>query len=1056
MSLKSIVLVGFIVFQAFAQSPRGEISGLVRDATGAPVAGAEVRVSEERTGQVVTASTSVTGDYRVPLLPTGVYTVAVAHPGFKLAERTGLDLSTLQNLRVDLRLEVGAVQEKVVVTAEAPLVDTRSAAQSTLIDDRRVGELPLNGRNAIDLVNLSPGVSYVSSSVANSFAQQRVRVNGNRETMTTVTLDGGSQYYAHRGRGLEMPNADAIQEFRVTSAGVSAEYGRGSVVISAVTKSGTNQLHGSLYDYLRNDALDARVATALTKQKLRFQQLGGTLGGPIRRDRTFFFGAWQGLRSRQDDIQVVGRILTATERTGQFSQTINDPSTGKPFADNKIPTSSLDPVAVAVMNRWVPLPNVGSNGFTSQVSNPNNSDQVIAKLDHLVSDANRLSYRAFFEYNRGMVNFPEKSTLPGYSPTPNSFLMQTHTLEDLHTVTPNLVNTARVSLTRFYYEESNPTRLTLLDLGGTNFRHAGGPVTLPAITAGNIVLSPGRDRQRTSTTLEVSENLTWNRGRHQMKFGGDLMTNRFYYPDNFNTGGTFNFDGSKTGLNLADFLVGTARTYTQQSPFLLHLGSHVGGLFVQDSVRVSRRLTLSVGLRWERFGTWKEAQGKQTAYVAGAQSTRFPTAPAGVVFPGDAAFPYQARNRNPGPRVGLAWDLFGDGRTAIRTSYGISYEPLTGEMGGGEAMPSPFGASVSVTSNVLLRAPFANAADNPFPYAVNSGTAVFLKPLVIPKSFDAALRNPYVQNYTFGVQQQVGNGWMVDVAYVGNRGVHQVLMRQLNPGLYGTGATAGNLDQRRLLNPWLKANPVYGSIGQLYSDGNSNYNSLQVQLVRRFSAGFTLNLAYTFAKGMDEGGGSDNFANVTQQTAPQNVFDRRAEYGLSDNDRRHRLVASWLYGLPSPRGPALLQRVAGGWEFGGIGTIQSGQPFNVTSGKDNSLTGIGYDRPNVNGAFTVVDGYHLGTKYFDTSVFSTNAAGTFGNLGRNAFIGPGEVTWNAFLSKAFAVRERHNVQLKLAMFNALNRVNLTNPTANFNNANFGYVLKCGDPRQLQVSLRYTF
>jgi hypothetical protein len=1046
---------------AFAQSPTGEIAGVVRDSSGAVVPNAVITITSQNTAERKSATTNEAGEFVVPLLPVGIYTLRAEVPGFRTAERRDISLSALQNLRVDFALEVGDASQTVDVTAEAPQVDTRSAMHGMLVDDRRVRDLPLNGRNALDLVRLIPGVNAVGTTIRPSFGQQTMRLNGGRQTGVNYLLDGGSIGYFHRGQGLGLPPPDALQEFRVATVGTPAEYGRGAVVISAVTKSGTNQLHGSAWEFLRNDAMDARSFFATDVSKLRFHQFGATAGGPVvlpklydGRNRTFWFFAYQGLRIREDQISSSAVPATQAELRGDFSGSsaaIRDPLTQQPFPGNQIPPNRFDPVAVRVLADYHQMANRPDGSYVAQVSRPTNGNQYISRVDQVISDRNRLNVRYFIDNNAGADMFPQGSNFPGYSPFENSLRMQTVTAEDIHAFTPSLLNTLRVTYTRFNYLENNTIRSSLVELGATNFTHAGGAVTLPNLSVvGRFTLTPGRDRQRLSDNLDFSENLTWSRNRHQWKFGADVQRNRFLYRDNNNTGGQFRFDGTQSGDAFADFLLGRARSMQQASPLDTDQRYTVLGFFAQDAWKIHSRVTINIGLRYEIFPAWEERYGKITSFVAGAQSTRFPHAPPGLVFPGDAAFPYRDDRNNFSPRIGIAWDVFGNGRTAVRASYGLFYEPLTAEMAGGVLAPQPFG--LVVNNDVLqLSSPYAGRV-NPFPYSVDAANATFVRPVSIPKSYDPGVRIPYTMNYNFGVQQQFGANYMIEISYVGNQGRKGAMLRELNVARVTSGATTGNTNARRIYAP------VYASIGQLYTDSNSSYNALQVQLQKRFSHGFTLSSSYTWGKVIDEMSGGNAFAQLSQQ-AYQNPLDRRSERGPGDFDVRHRWASSFLYELPLLRGTQWYARAFGEWELGTIIILSSGTPIQLLTGRDNSLSGVNNDRPNVVGDWHLPNDRSRAeriSRYFDTNAFQPNAVGTFGNAGRNIVYGPGSLTLDTSLSKSIRIHEAHRLQLRFDAFNLPNRPNLGDPNGTLTSPAFGRIQSAGAGRILQISAKYLF
>lgn len=1035
----------------FAQSTTGEIAGTVTDPTGAAVPGVRITFANENTGEVKVVESGATGDYLATQLQVGTYQASVQSDGFRTVERPGIALSALQSLRVDFVLELGQVTETVTITSQAPQVDTRSTQIGMTVDDRRIKDLPLNGRNPLDLVRLVPGVQRVSTTIRPSFGQQNMNINGGRHFSVNYLLDGGSMSYFHRGQGLILPPPDAVQEFRVSTTGVTAEHGRGFSVISAVTRSGTNEFHGSVWHFLRNDALDARNFFSRTVPKLRFNQFGGTIGGPIARDKSFFQFTYQGQRIREDRLRTAFPA-TADERVGNFSgaDPITDADTGNPFPGNIVPASKLDPVAKFMLDGWVPLPDRPNGSFVTQVSQPSDDNQYLTRIDHNLTDRHKINFRLFYDHNQGADPL-RNADFVDYGPNPRFNRMQTYTLEDNYLITPTFVNTIRLTYTRFNYQESIPFDDDLADFGASDFNHAGGVVkSRPLVQITNrFRLGPGRHRQRLSQNYALSWNMSWVKGNHNFKWGLDTQRNQFLYRDNRATGSEWQFTGNRTGLPMADFVTGRARRVRQASPIEFDHRYIQSGIFFQDSFKIHRNVTMTVGVRNEFYPRWEEQQNQQTAMVPGATSSFIPDAPDGLIWLSDSQFPYQDNLVNIAPRFGVAWDVFGNGRTSVRTGYGVSYDPLTAEMAGGVQALQPFGASVDLNEPFALSAPFRGTL-NPFPFIFDPASPNFVFPVTIPKGFAVGLRNPYMQTYNLTLQQQVTDNLMVEIAYVGNVGRNLTYNREQNMAIYGEGSTARNTDARRIYQG-------YGSIGELNSGASSSYNSLQLQIQRRFSRGLTFQTAYTYGRAIDEVLTSSAFATVTQNGL-QNPNDRSAERGRGDFDIQQRLVGSFLYEIPAPRG--FMSHVLGGWELGSIITMQEGRPFHVDAGRDRSLTAVRHDRSQIVGNPALPSNRSRGEKilhWFDADAFALAPEGSFGNSGRNNLQGPGLFNLDVSLRKKFSINERHSVDFRVDFFNLPNNPNFGTPRrGSATDRRLGQITGAGSGRIGQFSLKYMF
>lgn len=1065
--LPAIALYALLAPASGPAQTTSTLFGTVKDSTGAIVPDAQVVALEERTGLTRKTSTDDTGAYSFTLLPPGRYTVTAERAGFKKIEQKGIELSVGQNLRVDLVLAVGAVTETVTVTGDVTQVDTRQATISHLMDQTRMIELPLNGRSPASLVGLLPGVTTLSVPTRPGISGITISMNGTRENAQQFLLDGAPFNAVQRSDGNPLPPPEVVSEFRVLANPYSAEFGRNAGgVFATVTKSGTNELRGTLWEFLRNDKLTARNFFAPTVPVLRQNQFGAGLGGPILlpfydgRDRTFFFSSYQGTRIRETRLVNTAIPPTALERQGNFSQSTRlptDPDTGQPFPGGVIPAQRIDPAAVRILDRLPPA-NTAEGRYVHLAARPTDQDQVMVKVDHQIREANRLSFKYWYDDSSILEPWAGGSNLP-WSPGLFAVRIQTASLSDTHIFSPNLLNQLHLSFTRRNEDRYNASTFTAPDLG---IRIARPSVPFPPniSVAGRFTLGTQINGKPTKldNTFALVNTLNWVRGRHDIKIGGSWEAPSFHGRPKFDNG-NFSFNGQITGVALADFLIGRPVTFTQETGREdNHRATYWAG-FIQDDWRVSSRLTLNLGLRYQYDAPTYHRRDRQATILPGRQSQKFPEAPLGLLYPGDHGLPrslYYADKNNLAPRFGLAWDVTGDGRTSLRAGYGIFYQiPPVGHSNLLDTN-QPFVMSVSLTNPPSLSDPwrgrYNGGVDDPIAaFDPSPGKVTFRLP-VVGFSIDPNLRSGYVQQYSLSMQRQAPWQTVVEVAYVGNQARKLMMTTQLNPAIFGPGASLANIEQRRRYSPG-----VLGSVMYFQGANNASYNALQASVNKRMTRGFLFSAAYTFSKVLDYY--SLIFENVI---TTQNPDDLRSERGPASFDRRHVFAGSFVWELPRlPSGShAVARALLDGWQMSGIWRLSSGASLTVSSGRDNSLTGVGADRPDVLRNPRLPADRPRQEKilrYFDPDAFVMNAIGRFGNAGRGIIEGPGFANVDFNLSKNFHWGERWRLQFRSEFFNLFNRVNLGSPGLSVAApANLGRIFSAGDARAVQLALKLSF
>ncbi|MBL8212275.1 MAG: TonB-dependent receptor [Bryobacterales bacterium] len=1056
--MRLALLAALLVPTLFAQST-ALLNGTVEDTTGAVIAQANLTATEQRTSLRHTATSDEAGRFNFPRLPIGNYVIECQVQGFRRFVSQPIRLDADQTRTAQIVLQVGDTAESIEVGGSIGLVETVGATIRETVDEKRITELPLNGRNPLQLQLLLPGV-VPSVGGANLAQNGTITMNGARGTSNNYMLDGGDNNDPQISVAALVPNPDALEEFSILTNNYSAEYGRNAGgVVNAITKAGTNTLHGSAYEFVRNDAMDARNFFSLVQQKLRRNQFGASVGGPLilpklynGKDRTFFFFSYEGVRQRTG--RTVSNLIvpTAAERAGDFSLSARkptDPVTRQPFPGNVIPASRFDPAAARFLELLVPLPNAPNNAHIYNPPESLNSNQVIARGDHSFNTNHRVSLRFF----------NDRSTALAVAGLP---ILQSDVKFNTYNAMANytwVISPATLNTVQFTTNRTDLARGPLPIGDGLNYeklgvRAASDTPQFPTNWRGQVsgFWNMNQDNYVTidRKTYQLLDNFTWTRGAHLMKFGGEFRRTMSDRETANLTDPQFTFDGRFAVNPFADFLLGLPARMDQGSIRVNAVRSDAIAFYFQDDWKVRNNLTLSIGMRWEPLLPFYDGRDQLSVFRPGVQSTIFPTAPAGLLYVGDPGVPRAGIPNdwnNWGPRFGFAWSPFKKGKTSVRGGYGVFYDfPVMHQLSS-FANTQPFSVQVQVNQPPSFSNPYGSGR-SPFPYQPPTTPEArrafnFVRPVVVGESLDPNLGAAYMQQWNFNIQQETVNGIVLTAAYVGSKGTGFSTLRNLNAAIPAPNGTGANIEQRR---PYLPG--VLGSISSYDPLGFSTYHALQLTLNKRFAKHYTLLANYTYAKSIDNGS-VDAFGGAQDQR------NWSAEKGLSDFDLRHRLVTSFLAELPGPKsGPA--KWILGGWQVNGIFAINSGRPVNIVSGTDRAFTGAGTQRPNLIGD-PVLDPNRsradLITRYFNPAAFALPAVGTFGNSGRNTLIGPGSYNLDSSLFRMFTLRERLKLQFRAEFFNTFNNPNFGGLVANISAPNAGRLQTATDPRILQFGLR---
>ena len=1081
--MQLVTLALLFAIPALAQTT-ATIVGTITDSSGAILPGAQVTARNVDTALTRTVSTSEAGAYRIEFLPVGNYVVEVSANGLNKTNRTGIVLQVNDTARVDISLTVGPVSENVTITEAAPAINTSSAEIGRTIDSTEITNLPLVERNVYALLDLTPGVQSNNNGVASAstgtnslilgFPEQRTLINGGVDGGTgsvNYYLDGGNNMTNLRNTGNSLPNPDAIQEFRVQTNSYNAEYGRfANGIINVLTKSGTNKIHGSAFEYVRNTVFNANdYASLLERSPFHRNQFGGTLGGPIRRDKTFFFASYSGLRQTTSTFLNNAIVPTDLERIGNFTASATkptDPATGAVFTCNGVSgvicPSRLDPVAVKIINNNIPLSNIAGSRWQGNIPSPFNTNEILTKIDHQL-DAHRLTINYFTTAGTNQVR-AGGGNLPWAT---QQFKWRQHNLNlsDVWVMSPNKINQAWLTYTRNFGGRLNLPATSLGDLGSA-FTIQGTP-SLPNITVtGFFTLSNAIGGPTAGTNFySVRDVLSWNKGDHSIKIGGELSLNKDIQQTLLNNYGVFTFNNGATRNALADFLIGIPSAVTQDAPVTGYTNTWYSALFLQDDFRVNSKLTLNLGMRWDVQTPPTDPNNRFVNYVPGQKSTVNPAAPVGALFYGDAGverggIPVSYSHFS--PRVGAAWDPFGDGKTSVRGGFGLFYGSISGNEWNTMTNFQPFSTRLTFTNinqrtnaaGVPLGATLSNpynafVGGNPFPYKgtfLNGGGFFAVDPNFVW---------PLTYQMNFSLQRQLTKDLTVGAAYVGTVSTNLPFGRDINyPVLNATATNAGaNILARR-------PNPLFGAVQQLSSDQSASYHGLQATWQLRTNKHLSFNGFYTYSKTLS----SVQMHNNTTQGLAQNYSKLFLDRGRADTDQRHVFSMSFNFTPDYYTGnSAFARNIINGWSISPIIKLRSGLPFTITNGNvDANLDGVASDRAQLIGDPHIAN--PTATQWFNTAAFTQNkivtGVATDGNSPRNLLEAPGFRVVDLALSRDFRFGERFKLRFRAEGTNAFNMVSLGQPGSavptGATSATFGVITTANSMRKLQFGLRLTF
>jgi len=1075
----------------WAQTSTAQINGTVRDQSGAVLPGADVTATQVATGAKRSAVTNETGSYTLTNLPIGPYTLEVALPGFRTYVQSGIVLQVSDNPVINAILQVGQVSETVEVQANATLVETRSTGVGQVIDNQRVLELPLNGRQATELIFLAgmatptTGAGLVSN--VRNYPTVAISVAGGLATGMTYVLDGGTHNDPYNNLNLPLPFPDALQEFKVETSALPAQYGHhSSAAVNAVTKSGTNDYHGDLFEFVRNGAFNARNAFALTRDNLKRNQFGGTIGGPILRNKLFFFAGNQTTIQRSTPTDSISFIPTPAMLTGDFTavtapacNTANRQiNLAAPFANNRISPSSFSPAAMAILKQ-PGFPTTADPCGTFRYGRKAGSNEYITlgRVDYQASSQHSLFGRYLNARFDQPTDFDPKNLLALLNAT-LAFRVHSFVLGDTYLIGSNTVNNFRATLNRSVIPKFPPQFFSSSDVGVNTWVAVPKYMRLSVTNGFNIGGAGSTPSTYNTTSFQFSEDLSLVRGRHQIGAGANWIHGELNGVSRLNATGPFTFNGQVTGLGLADFMVGKPSALTQSNEAILYYRGNYFGLYLQDAWKATQRLTINAGLRWDPYLPPHTKNGgisnfDPARFAAGSKSTIYKNAPAGLAFPGDAAFPGKAAGNkdwmNLAPRIGIAWDPKGDGQFSVRAAYGLFYDLQSLNYYIGFAQGSPFGSQVTLNFPPSFENPWSSyPGGNPFPVPVNS--SVPFNPFASYETLPFNARSTYAQQWNLSLQKQIGTDWLAQANYIGSETVHVWTGNQVNPGVFlGLGSctingqtfnpcsTTANVDRRRKLYLQDPVNgQYYSSISALDDGGTASYHGLLLSLQRRAARGLTVSGNYTLAHCISD------LANAELAVAGVNYMipdNRRSSRGnCLTADRRHNFNLSTVYQTPQ-FSAGTMRALASGWQLSSIVRLRGGEYLSITSGFDQALTGAAAQRVDQVLASPYSDVKNV-DHWFNSAAFAQPVLGTYGNMGGTNALGPGLIQIDMGVTRSFKVRENQSLQFRAEAFNLPNHMNpmfsTTNPTTAINSTLFGKILTAGDPRILQFALKYVF
>ncbi len=1057
---------------AVAQAPSASVVGRVVDATGAVIPGVALRVTNIDTNQVYGGVTGGAGDYTVPFLNPGRYTLEAASQGFRTYKHSEFTLQVGQELRLDIKLEVGATTESVTVTDTPPALTTENGTRGDVTTNAEITEMPLNGRNFTDLAYLTGGVAPPGEMADGQFA-----VNGARADNVSLLLDGMNNTQRRNTGPMVSPPLEGIQEFKMITSAFSAEYGRfAGGVLSMVTKSGTNRLRGSLYEFLRNDAMDARNFFDAGKSKLRQNQFGATVSGPVflpkvysGRDRTFFLMSWESLRQKAGATQrghvpqpamTQGDFSGAVDAFGRPSKVLDPLAKNAQFPGNQIPRSRLDPVSVKI-GAYYPAANVpGSvNNYLAQANATAGNNKFNAKIDHALGSNDRLTVNAVWGTNNGLNPFQtQRSPVAIFATTTDTTGILTG-LRYLHNFTPLLFNEAMISFSRTTLSQSfiRSDYDWAAEVGFTGATKNPADMGLPYIqVSGNIDLGQPYDLPKiwSYNNYQYADSITWIHGRHTLKVGGDFLRYQYfnhYYSD---LRGRLTFLGRFTSDAMADFVLG----YAQTSRRMLDVGKAYlltsnYSAYAQDDWKITPALTLNIGLRYELMKQPVEKFGALSIFVP--QMGKIVIAGKGglpdfdrliqqtgmaqyIAMAPDVGLPQtlvHTNYRNFGPRFGLAWRPFGNTRTVLRGGYGIFYGTDSLNRYGSMSQTYPF--VVTQTYSAVSSNPLALTMSDPFPPAIAKSSGV------TSPSGGQPIYNPtqYLQTWNLTLERELGSGFVVEAAYAGSKGTHLPRQYDINQQLLIPSLRQGGVFPRPF--------PAFSSINQIANLSNSIYSSGTVTLRRRLSRELFLRATYVYAKSIDQSSNTGGSIPAGFPTA-QDSRNLRAERGRSDFDLGHAFSASFIWQPTFWRHPVLRD-----WQISGTPTLYSGTPFTPKVANYDVTTG-GAARPDriAKGALS----NPTPDRWFDRTAFPPVPVGGFhfGGSGRNILDGPGTISLNTAVSRRFRFSESRALQFRWEAFNLTNRPNFLLPQTQVDVLNGATISQAKAPRLMQLALRLEF